>query len=41
VMGISLVLPWMALAITTAITGWVAARTLRAVLAGAFLRPEG
>jgi hypothetical protein len=41
VMSMSPVLPWLALAMTTGITGMVAARTLRAALAGAFLRPEG
>jgi tellurite resistance protein len=41
VMSMSPVLPWLALAMTTGITGVVAARTLRAALAGTFLRPEG
>ncbi len=32
---------WLALAATTGLTAWVAARTAQAALAGAFFRPEG
>ncbi len=39
-LGFHPVFGWLALALTTALTGWVAWRTLRAAQAGAFLRPE-
>lgn len=38
--GFHPLLGWLALALNTALTGWVAWRTARAALAGAFLRPE-
>jgi tellurite resistance protein len=40
VMGFPAPLGWAALLATTALTGWVAWRTLRAAQAGAFFRPE-
>lgn len=38
--GFHPLLGWLALALNTGLTGWVAWRTLRAALAGVFLRPE-
>jgi hypothetical protein len=40
VVGFPALLGWAALLATTALTGWVAWRTLGAARAGAFFRPE-